>query len=260
MSESDVKAKPVVPWPGGKARLLKFLMPLVPKHICYCEVFGGGLAMLLAKERSPLEVVNDIHGDLVRFYRVVKYHLETLLQELEYVTNSREDFKAYIDQPGLTDIQRAARWFMRRKNCFSDGDTSYGVGKLGGGSTFTSMQNKREAIRALALRLDKVSIESLDWKRLFKNYDGPETFFFCDPPYVGGEVRTYSPWTQAQVEEFAGAVRKLQGKWLVTLNDSEANRKLFTGYPQRRIKRVRGTVNKNPDQRKMYGELIIRSA
>src|SRR3954469_8509285 len=112
--------KPALRWTGGKTRMLKYILGIIPPHICYCEPFAGGLAVLLAKEPSQVEVINDIHSDLTRFYRVARFHLDALLQELGFALNARADFRDYIDQPGLTDIQRAARWFMRVKMAFGD--------------------------------------------------------------------------------------------------------------------------------------------
>ena len=73
------------------------------------SVFFGGGAVLLAKPKSSIEVINDANSELVNFYRVVKYHMDGLIQELQYVLNSRKDFRDYTEQPGLTDIQRCAR-------------------------------------------------------------------------------------------------------------------------------------------------------
>jgi DNA adenine methylase len=72
------RARPVIGWAGGKGRLLKYLLPLIPPHTTYCEVFGGGRALFCAKIPSPVEIINDINGDLVSFYRCCKYHLDPL--------------------------------------------------------------------------------------------------------------------------------------------------------------------------------------
>lgn len=59
------QAKPILRWPGGKSRLLSNILPLIPEHICYAEPFAGGLAVLLAKPRSKVEVTNDANGTFV---------------------------------------------------------------------------------------------------------------------------------------------------------------------------------------------------
>lgn len=69
LTNAPKRVRPLLSWPGGKSRLLKKLLPMIPPHVCSCEVFGGSLAWTLAKERSQVEIVNDINGDLVALYR-----------------------------------------------------------------------------------------------------------------------------------------------------------------------------------------------
>lgn len=68
--------KPIVPWIGGKRRLAKRILPLFPQYDCYVEPFAGGAALYFMKESSDVEVLNDINGELINLYRVVKHHLE----------------------------------------------------------------------------------------------------------------------------------------------------------------------------------------
>lgn len=74
-------AKPIIPWIGGKRKLAKHILPLFPEHTCYVEPFCGAAALFFMKEPSKAEILNDINGDLVNLYRVVKYHLEPLFKE-----------------------------------------------------------------------------------------------------------------------------------------------------------------------------------
>ena len=136
---SPLSCKPAVTWPGGKSRLLKHILPLIPKHTCYVEPFAGGLAVMLAKPRSAIEVLNDLNGDLVTFYRCVRFHSDSLLTELEFVLNSRQEFTDFITQIGLTDIQRAARWFFRNRNCFRGANLeTFGVSPSSSGTGASS--------------------------------------------------------------------------------------------------------------------------
>jgi DNA adenine methylase len=184
--------KPAVTWPGGKSRLLKHILPL-PEHTCYVEAFAGGLAVLLAKPRSQIEVVNDVDGDLVNFYRCVRFHQEPLIAELEFVLNSREEFRDFVAQPGLTDLQRAARWFFRNRTCFRGANLeTFGVSPISAGGASSSRAARLESIRQLSVRLDRVVIEKLDWHRCLEAYDRPSTFFFLDPPYTACADLTYS--------------------------------------------------------------------
>ena len=67
--------RPIFPWIGGKRRLAKHILPLLPEHTCYVEPCAGAAAILFMKDQSKVEVLNDINLDLVTLYRVVQHHL-----------------------------------------------------------------------------------------------------------------------------------------------------------------------------------------
>lgn len=69
---------PIVPWIGGKRRLAKHILPLFPAHECYVEPFCGAAALYFLKTPGKIEVINDINGELVNLYRVVKHHWKNL--------------------------------------------------------------------------------------------------------------------------------------------------------------------------------------
>jgi len=254
MDQTPYRIKPALTWPGGKSKLLPHIFPLIPQHQCYVEAFAGGLAVLLAKPRSPIEVLNDLNGDLVTFYRCVRFHPDTLLTELEFVLNSREEFTDFASQPGLTDIQRAARWYFRSRNCFRGAalDT-FGVSPTSVGSASGSRAARMESIRQLNFRLDRVIIENADWKRILKIYDRPATFFFLDPPYTDCDAGAYSAWTTADVLAFRETLATLRGKWMVTFNDSPTIRQIFDGCRIKGVTRPKGIGGKNTP----YAEVII---
>jgi DNA adenine methylase len=256
--KSMTRVKPILRWSGGKSRLLKYLLPLIPPHVCYCEPFAGGLALLLAKERSDLEVVNDLKSDLVQLYRNVQYHLPALLQEIEWILNSRKNLEDFIAQPGLTEIQRAARWLIRNKISFGGKMTSFGVCRTGGGGGSASRSGIGEALKAFNARMDRVMVENLSYERCLKLYDGPQTFFFIDPPYLDSNPGTYQGWNQDQITLLRERIGGLKGRWLLTLDDSGFNRRLFRGFQIKRVKTFNGGVNHAKLPRAQFGELIIR--
>lgn len=87
-----------------------------------------------------------------------------------------------------------------------------------------------ERIEDLHDRLDKVCIERLDWRQLLDRYDTPETCFFCDPPYVTGTQATYTTrWDEAEHEALRDRLMDLQGRWLLTYDDSPLVRELYAG-------------------------------
>lgn len=250
------RIRPLIRWAGGKSRLLKHLLPL-PEHTAYVEPFAGGLAVLLAKSRSTIEVVNDLNGDLVNLYRCVQFHPEAIIQEVQWTLNSRRNLQDFLAQPGLTDLQRAARWLVRNKTGFGTSMTSYGVSRTSGGSATGSRENVQKAIRDLSARLDKVSVENLSYERMLRLYDAPGTLFFMDPPYYQSDASCYDGWNEAEMTQFAERVLQLKGDWIVTLDDSKLTRQLFKGWTITPIKTVNGARNRAQGTT-TFGEIIVR--
>ena len=158
-------------------------------------------------------------------------------------------------QPGLTDIQRAGRWFHRNKTCFGGMMDSFGLGGAG-----NSREGRMEAIRALSLRLDRAVIEHLSWEKCIALYDRPTTFFFCDPPYTECGRTSYDGWTNTDVQKLRDVLIRVKGKWLVTLNDAPAIRRIFEGCQFVEVSRALGINNKGGGKAKTYRELIIAPA
>lgn len=251
------RPRPVVGWAGGKHKLLKHLLPLIKPHTSYVEVFGGSLAVFLAKPASSHEVINDINDDLIRFYRNVKLHREAVLDELDLVLNSRRDFEDYCAQPGLTEIQRAARWFIRNKLSFGGHGDHFGIQRTHG---FTSRSQRLLLIQSLSRRLDRTTIEGRPWEYIFKYYDHPEALFFLDPPYPEAGGQLYGGWSELQVETFANAVKQLKAQWILTFKDNEQIRTCFAGYKMKSIDRARGIANNHGAKKAArYVEIVITS-
>jgi len=79
-----MKSKPIIPWIGGKRRLVKDILPMFPEHTCYVEPFCGAAALLFAKDESKCEVLNDINGELMNLYRILQHHLEEFVKQFKW--------------------------------------------------------------------------------------------------------------------------------------------------------------------------------
>jgi len=104
---TEMKAAPLVPWIGGKRRLVKHILPMFPEHTCYVEPFCGAAALFFAKAPAKAEVLNDVNGDVVNLYRVVRHHLEEFVRQFKWSLTSRQIFKWLQATPSetLTDIK-----------------------------------------------------------------------------------------------------------------------------------------------------------
>ncbi|MFA5265611.1 MAG: DNA adenine methylase [Opitutaceae bacterium] len=252
-------SKPVkspISWPGAKRRLLKHLLPLLPSHKCYVEVFGGGASLLLAKPRSNIEVYNDVDGDLVAFFRNVRYHLDALLFEIEWTLNSRRELADMLAQPGLTEIQRVARWFVRNKISFGGQGRSFGTSKVSGGASLGSRANRLTALRELNARLDSVCIERLSWEKLIPQYDSEHAFFFADPPYFSDGGSCYGAFQPDDLARLLDALKAAKGRWILTFEDNQTARNIFAGCHLIEIERQRLIENRRGAGR-TYRELIV---
>jgi DNA adenine methylase len=177
--------KPIFPWIGGKRKLADHILPLFPEHQCYCEPFCGAAALFFIKKPSEVEVLNDINGEIVNLFRVVKYHLEELYKQFKWVLTSRQNWEWLQETPAqtLTDVQRAARFLYLQKLTF---------GGKASGQTFGTATTSRPRFNIFTLeqdlqeahfRLSSVTIEQLQWFDVIQKYDRPHTLFYCDPPY-----------------------------------------------------------------------------
>ena len=225
--------KPIIPWPGGKRRLLPHLLPLLEApHTCYCEPFAGGAAVLFAREPASVEVLNDIDGELVRLYRVVANHLDEFVRQFRWALTSREMCKwAQMQVPDtLTDIQRAARFYYLQKLAFGAKVSSR---TLGVGPTVAKSINLlriEEELSAAHLRLHRVVIEHLPWQQCIERYDRPGTLFLLDPPYW--QTEGYGvPFGWEEYEALAGTLRALKGQAILTINDHPDIRTLLDWLP-----------------------------
>lgn len=118
--KNQPQGKSFLSWIGGKSLLANRIIPLLPEHTCYCEVFGGAGWLLFKKPESHSEVLNDINTDLVTLYRVVKNHLEEFVRCFKWVLVARDEFDRFLAESpeSLTDIQRSARFYYLVKTGF----------------------------------------------------------------------------------------------------------------------------------------------
>ena len=250
-------AHPIVPWPGGKCRLLTQLLPIFDgiEHRCYVEAFAGGAALLFARDPAPVEVLNDINGELVRLYRCVQHHLDELVRQFRWALTSREMFRwAQLQHPEtLTDIQRAARFFYLQKLAFGGKVAGQSFGYSSTAPARVNLLRIEEDLSQAHLRLATVVIENSCWQDLVRRYDRPETAFYFDPPYwqtsgYGGEFGF------EQYEQLAKAMASMTGKAVLSINDHADIRPLFAAF---RVKRLRldYTIS-GAHKRKPAGELI----
>lgn len=242
-------------WIGGKKLLRRQILEQFPEPDTfdrYIEVFGGAAWVLFSKDKhAKMEVYNDVNGQLVNLFRVVKYHPEALQKELDWVLMSREQFfDATQEVRGLTDIQRAARFFVTIQESFGMGRSSFGVRSK-------NIGNAVEFLKVASNRLQGVVIENVDFERLLKTYDRKGAMFYLDPPYY--EAEKYYP-DRFQPEDHVrlrDALANIKGKFLLSYNDCPEIRELYKDYVIQELDRWDNLAAKTKSRR--YRELLIKN-
>lgn len=221
---------------GGKTQLVPKLLRLIPPHETYCEPFGGAGNLLLSKPPSKVEVWNDRDGELANLMRSIKTRPKLLIRTASGIPYSRtwyERLQREIKCGGLkgSDVQRAAKfWFLLRASFFGHPEKGWRFALHT--TEAQRLENGLPLIGAVSHRLRAVYIDCLDFRRCIKNWDGPATLFFVDPPYYGAtKYRSLGPQFTAQDhEDLAVLLQHVEAKWLLTLNDHPRVRELYRGY------------------------------
>jgi len=249
---------PIIPWMGGKRRLADRLIPLFPPHECYVEVFAGGAALFFMRPQpAPVEVLNDLNGDLVTLYRVVQNHLEEFVRQFKWALSSRQIFEwQKMTRPEtLTDIQRAARFFYLQQHAFGAKLTSQAFGTATTGPAINLLRIE-ENLSAAWQRLAGTYVEHLPWLACAERYDRAHTFFYMDPPYwqtVGYGV----DFPFKEYERMADFMRRCKGKVMVSINDHPDIRRAFDGFHFECLDIRYSTTNQRHAKAEVTGELII---
>src|ERR1700694_5779215 len=217
-----------LPYIGGKNRLAKKIIALLPEHTTYVEPFAGGAQVLFHKAPSNVEVLNDLDFEIVNFFRVCQWHYEELVRYLRYCVISRKLHGLHLktDPSTLTDIQRAGRFFYLQKNSFGGLILKQ---KFHYGVTHPSNYNLErlpEVIEQTHARLQRVQIESLPYEQVLKKYDRPTTLFYLDPPYWERKLYKFN-FSETDFSNLEQRLRALQGKFILSLDDRAEVRDLF---------------------------------
>ena len=247
-----------ISWIGGKKLLRTQIINEFPnnkEYNKYVEVFGGAGWVLFAKDRHAVyEIYNDINSNLTNLFKCVKYHAEELQKELNFTINSRELFEEYISQinsQGLTDIQKAARYFYIIKLSYGSKGGSFGAIKK-------DVEKMKSYLQEIQQRLTNVVIENKCFKDIIVKYDSQETLFYLDPPYYKAEQYYVSDFTKDHHELLSQLLKNIEGKFILSYNDDEYIRNLYEDFNIIEIERNNNLTSRYSQNRR-YKELLIKN-
>ncbi len=194
---------------GGKTPLAPKLLPFIPKHHTYVELFFGAGALFFAKDVSNLEVINDLDSGIVNFFTVMQDEekAERLIRLLALTLYSREVFELYRDtwQDSPDEVKRAQRFFgkirMSWGSCGKNFSRSVTEGRNGIGNPVHAYLSAIDRLPEVHKRLRGVQIEHLDFRDIIEGYDRPDTFFYLDPPYVDSTRKTTNDYEHEMTDQ-----------------------------------------------------------
>lgn len=213
------------PYPGGKTVHFEKIVRRFPDHRRYVEPFGGSVAVLLNKSPSHIEVYNDLDGDVVQFFEVVRDRRDDLLDWLQYVPYSRDVYETWVreffagerpDDP----VERAGRWFFLRYAQFNASlDRRSGFKTGGRRNEARSYRWSIHRLDDIAERFREVTLEHESYEDVVDRYDHPDTLFYLDPPYFEADREYYRVDDDFDHQALADVLDGTEGDWVVSYDD-----------------------------------------
>lgn len=257
MTETAIISHPAIRYHGGKFRLAPWIIEQMPEHTCYVEPFGGAAGVLLQKPRSYAEVYNDLDGEVVNLFCVLRDPLlnQRLQDACALTPYSRDEFCAAretTDDP----VERARRMVV--KACMGFGSAA----GIGGNSGIRSDSKRKYAtaahlwerypsnLSAIRRRLQGVIIENKDALAVMRAHDAETTLHYIDPPYMpesrvqGNRYYNYEMTAQDH-EQLLAVAGTMTGMVMISGYDSEVYNDMLKGWRKTekgsRISAGRGT-------------------
>jgi len=258
--------KPTAPlkWHGGKSYLADWIIDLMPRHLHYVEPFGGGLAVLLAKnpfdprhqwgekanEKGLSEVVNDLNRELINFWQVMQdgesfAAFQRIVQAVPFSQDQWEQAETRMAPAGELDVQAAVAFFVRCRQSRAGGFKAFATltrnrTRRGMNEQASAWLNSIEGLADVHERLKRVVVLCDDALKVIRQQDGERTLFYLDPPYVHN-TRAATDAYRHEMDESAHA------DLLETIKQCEGH-VILSGYPNELYDRTLGDWNRHDRQ------------
>lgn len=229
--------RPAFGSPGGKKSLAQKIVSLIPEHKKYVEPFIGGGAVFFAKKSSPMEILNDRDAQIIEAYRFIQSVRDAEIESLRKMPSKRDrgQFEKLRGGNFQSKIARFHRFLYLAAFSIGNARDSFSEGN---GDTRT-LEHKVERLPKLRERLAGINLSAQDFRAVIRRYDGPETFFYLDPPYPTQQGKLKTELTNKDILE---SVRGIKGKFILSLPNDADTVAAFKEYSIKRVE-VRRTLN-----------------
>ncbi len=254
----NTKLRAPFAWVGGKSKLAKDIIDLIPEHKTYIEVFGGAGSVLYQKEPSKLEVFNDINSELINLHLAIRNNPQTLSIYLNQLLISRVLFSQIKDKKikPRNKIEAAAFYLYLLTQSFGSKGNNFAMSAKSG----RKPKNIYKSYQVFSNRLKGVTIENKSFQELIPLYDKPDSFFYLDPPYVKTEkyYKNIGEFGIKEHKQLASILSNIKGKFLLSYNDCEEIRDLYKNFNIQSSKEIDYILGANMHKKaKKVKELFI---
>jgi DNA adenine methylase len=223
----DSKIRPPFNRQGNKYRLLDVLLPLIPQHTTYVELFLGSGVLFFNKTKAKINVLNDLDKQVIDNLKLLK---KASSNPDDYRTdlNTLPKIKSFYSK----DHNNLEDQLLREKIITTDGFGGKPVKQVGDIYRSDNPFVITKHIQEYQDLLKGVKLLSADYETIVKKYDSPNTFFFIDPPYENADKTSgYAQSKDFDYERLYHVISNISGKFLLTINDSPYIRSLFHKRP-----------------------------
>lgn len=254
-------------YPGGKSKVVNIIAKLIPDFKEFREPFvGGGSVFIYLKQIFPSRTfwINDINQNLYHFWNECKENPDKLIEtihELRATYNDGKELYKFLSENIVffNDIKKAAAFFIINRITFSGTTESGGFSNAAFHKRFTDSSIER--VKSLSKILVNTKISNLDYEEVILA-DGNDVFLFLDPPYYSAKKSALYGKNGAlhrifDHERFANVMRQTKHKWLITYDDSDYIRNLFSFANIKSWTLTYGMRNVNKNSNRLGKELFI---
>lgn len=230
---------------GGKFSHLGWLLPLLPPCQHFCEVFGGSGVVLMNRDPSPVETYNDIDGEVVNFFRVLRDETEELKRLIGLTPFSRDELGVACGDTGqgVGSIERARQFFVRARQVRTGLAQTASRGRWahcnltsrsGMAGAVSRWLGSVEGLSEVAQRLLRVQIENDDALAVIGRYDSAGSLFYLDPPYCHqsrSDVHAYAhEMDDDQHRSLSDTLHNIRGKAAISGYHCPLMDELYAGW------------------------------
>lgn len=228
--------KTVLKYPGAKNRIADWIISYMPKHDVYLELFSGSAAVLLNKTRCHIETLNDIDGDIVNFFRVLRDYPDEFRRSIDLTPFARDEYK-YAFEETFDPVERARRYCVKCWQGFGNSQLYQNGFKSGqqrkSPNPARTWAELPAVMEEVSERLKGVQIENLSAIEILQRYDTSDVFIYADPPYLPDTRKSHlykHEMSYADYEKLLEALKNHSGTVMISGYDNDLYNTMLSGW------------------------------